>query len=344
MNTRTHWVDYAKALGIILVVYGHVMRGLFNGGVALPEHLYRLSDSIVYSFHMPLFFFLSGLFFYASLIKRGGVKLTLNKLDTIIYPYLLWSILQGSVEVVMSNYTNGNLTGAEVVQLWQPRAQFWFLYALFFVFAVSAFALSLASEKYTPWFFLFACCLYLAEPLLPEVQTLLFIANYWVYFVFGIVFTQYKLGHYLADNRALLLAVLSFVACQYLFHGYLGKSYADRGYESLILACLSLVFVVSLSMAITKIPSRLLAWIGASSMAIYLMHILVGSGIRVALSQFLGIDNVLVHILAGCLMGVFLPLLALKMIDRLNIPYIFAAPLSHWLGLAYNAVFQRMRH
>ena len=138
--------------------------------------------------------------------------------------------------------------------------------------------------------------------------------------------------------------MLSFVACQYLFHGYLGKSYADRGYESLILACLSIAFVVSLSMAITKIPSRLLAWIGASSMAIYRMHILIGSGIRVALSQFLGLDNVLVHILAGCLMGVFLPLLALKMIDRFNIPYVFSAPLSYWLGLAYNAVFQRMRH
>jgi len=53
------WVDYAKGIGIILVVYGHVARGIFSAGMIVNEKIFRLVDSVIYSFHMPLFFFLS---------------------------------------------------------------------------------------------------------------------------------------------------------------------------------------------------------------------------------------------------------------------------------------------
>ncbi|BEL98781.1 hypothetical protein SM14VA2_11940 [Serratia marcescens] len=67
---REAWVDYAKGIGIILVVFGHVNRGLYSAGIQLSGSSYLLTDSIIYSFHMPLFFFLSGLFFTQSLDKR----------------------------------------------------------------------------------------------------------------------------------------------------------------------------------------------------------------------------------------------------------------------------------
>lgn len=60
MKERNVWVDYAKAIGIILVVYGHVARGVFNAGLPMDEAGYTLVDSIIYSFHMPLFSFCRG--------------------------------------------------------------------------------------------------------------------------------------------------------------------------------------------------------------------------------------------------------------------------------------------
>ena len=98
MHNRNSWVDYAKAIGIILVVFGHVERGLISAGMVTdPASLaaLMLADSVIYSFHMPLFFFLSGLFFIESLARRGRIGLLANKLDTLIYPYILWSLLQG---------------------------------------------------------------------------------------------------------------------------------------------------------------------------------------------------------------------------------------------------------
>lgn len=136
---REAWVDYAKGIGIILVVFGHVNRGLYSAGIQLSGSSYLLTDSIIYSFHMPLFFFLSGLFFTQSLDKKGKTSFVISKIDTIVYPYVVWSLLQGMVEVLLSRYTNNPSSLGDVLSLFtHPRAQFWFLYALFMVFVCTA--------------------------------------------------------------------------------------------------------------------------------------------------------------------------------------------------------------
>ena len=47
-NNRVQWVDICKGYGILLVVLGHTLRT-------------DLSLVYIYGFHMPLFFFLSGI-------------------------------------------------------------------------------------------------------------------------------------------------------------------------------------------------------------------------------------------------------------------------------------------
>ena len=46
MKERVHWIDIAKGLGIIAVVIGHI----YNNQVIFKW---------LYSFHMPLFFFVA---------------------------------------------------------------------------------------------------------------------------------------------------------------------------------------------------------------------------------------------------------------------------------------------
>lgn len=341
MSSRIEWADYAKSIGIILVVYGHVARGLFKAGIKVPEYIYILADSIVYSFHMPLFFFLSGLFFYSSFSKRGGIWLALNKIDTIVYPYLVWSILQGTAEALLSNYTNGSVVLSDVFSLWEPRAQFWFLYALFLVFVTSCVIFYSVSKKYTVLILVLASILYVSGSIIPHIKLLSFISDNLVYFVLGIAFTQYDYSKYISSKAALLIATMAFILFQYIFHVHFGKLYTDKGIDSLLLGFVSIVFVASVSMAIAKKPNRFLAHIGASSMAIYLMHIFAGSGVRVILSKVIAIDSVVVHILSGCLAGIFLPLLTLKVISALKIKYVFSAPISQWLEFSYNKALQR---
>jgi fucose 4-O-acetylase-like acetyltransferase len=51
MNQRIEWIDVAKGIGIFLVIVGHL----------ISHDNFNLLADYIYSFHMPLFFFLSGL-------------------------------------------------------------------------------------------------------------------------------------------------------------------------------------------------------------------------------------------------------------------------------------------
>lgn len=57
MRTRLEHIDIAKGIGIILVVFGHL-----TGTEGIPYWL-SFGRSFIYQFHIPLFFFVSGLFF-----------------------------------------------------------------------------------------------------------------------------------------------------------------------------------------------------------------------------------------------------------------------------------------
>jgi len=329
MQERNAWVDYAKAIGIILVVYGHVARGVFNAGLPMDQDEYLLVDSVIYSFHMPLFFFLSGLFFYDSLVKRGKAGLIINKVDTIIYPFIVWSLLQGLIEVVLSNYTNGDVTLGQVFSLlWSPRAQFWFLYALFLVFVVCSFVYAKASRRYFLPLLLVFGVLYVLSRDLAVGSVGKFIFGNAVFFALGIWFNEIK-AYFLARHVPLtLLLGASFVAGQYLFHVTFGLSWEVGGWPVLSLATVSILFVVALSMWLGRLRMAWLLFIGASSMTIYLMHILAGSGVRVILGSFMGIDSIAVHLIVGTLVGLAAPLLAQMIIKKYDLYFLIAPPKS----------------
>ena len=76
---RLNWIDWAKALAITFVVYGHT-----------PAEKWDFLHCYITSFHMPLFFFISGF-----LTKKEYMsKATLNKYwHTLILPYLCYNAI-----------------------------------------------------------------------------------------------------------------------------------------------------------------------------------------------------------------------------------------------------------
>jgi len=85
---RIHWIDIARGIGIILVIQAH----------SLSAHTYR---HFIYAFHMPLFFFLSGLLFD---YKKYSFSLTFKKsVRGILIPYLLFALLSYSIWLFQNN-------------------------------------------------------------------------------------------------------------------------------------------------------------------------------------------------------------------------------------------------
>lgn len=81
MNKRDKVIDVAKGIGIILVILAHVLKG---------KNIFVLE--VIYYFHMPLFFFISGLLSYYD--KSNNFKeFLLKKFKSIIIPYIVFSII-----------------------------------------------------------------------------------------------------------------------------------------------------------------------------------------------------------------------------------------------------------
>lgn len=332
MQTRDHWVDYAKGLGILLVVYGHVSRGVFNAGIAMDAHLFTLIDSVIYSFHMPLFFFLSGLYFLPSLEKRGTRTLIADKLDSLAYPYILWSLLQGGTEIWLSRFTTAKTSPAEVLALlWQPRAQFWFLYALLLIFVLLAILYRRDSGRTWMWP-LIALLLWLWQNTVQLIFPFDFIAAYLLYFLMGSQFSAWKAVMQRHVGVCLAVSALSFSALAYLFHIELGLLYSTSNWLKLPLAISGIALICSLSMLCARADSKRLHWLavcGWYSMPVYLMHILAGSGVRILLQKILGVSSASLHIICGMLAGILLPMLFYRLSQmtafaRLN--YLFTPP------------------
>lgn len=84
LTERTHYIDIARGIAIILVVIGHGISEYSTGFTTL--------ENIIYSFHMPLFFVISGLVFR---VKDGDTfpAFAKKRAKGLMLPYLLFAAL-----------------------------------------------------------------------------------------------------------------------------------------------------------------------------------------------------------------------------------------------------------
>jgi fucose 4-O-acetylase-like acetyltransferase len=83
-----------------------VLRGLLNGNVMTWTPTSRFIDAWIYSFHMPLFFFLSGLFLFRSVAEKSWGSFVADKIRTIAYPYFIWSVMTLMIKAALGATTN----------------------------------------------------------------------------------------------------------------------------------------------------------------------------------------------------------------------------------------------
>lgn len=116
---RLVYLDALRGFAIILVVVGHLIQ--YNYQSALDDPIFNA----IYSFHMPLFFFISGascsLSGHGINSVKGFVRKVWKKFQLLIIPSLSWGLIM--------SFLNGEpLTSALYAH--------WFLYTLFAVFVI----------------------------------------------------------------------------------------------------------------------------------------------------------------------------------------------------------------
>lgn len=140
-NKKIDEIILIKIFATILVVLGHATRDLDfpNPHMFEPEFTSIMETTVksyIYSFHMPLFFFISGfLFSINSKDKRSLSSLILKKVNRLLVP--MWSgsflILIPSI-YFFGNFNNSFFHQIKMFIVGLDNDHFWFLRTLFLIF------------------------------------------------------------------------------------------------------------------------------------------------------------------------------------------------------------------
>lgn len=264
---RLKHIDTAKGLGIILVVWGH----------SLIEFGYY----IIYMFHMPLFFYLSGIFH-----RQGGyVELLSKKFRGLIVPLVIFMVILFPVSYMVDDQCAVNLAPPHLRGVFGPL---WFLISLFFLSAIYHPML-----KFRPAVRLVVCIgLSFLLGFLPAIFNL---QNYMYCFTTFSALAFYAMGNIIGDKfvkmkrmylailfivSAMALIAMYFVSYKYLHYGAtdMFDNTLPPNFALFVLAAvigILMVLFLSILVAGNNIATKTLAFIGECSMYIFAFHLAI---------------------------------------------------------------------
>lgn len=327
-SNRYGWVDYAKGMAILFVVYRHILHGFINAKLPVEQWVINGND-MLYSFRMPLFFALSGLFFASSLHKKGWANFLVSKVNTLLYPYLLWAVIQITLQIVFAKYVNAQRGPMDYLNIFiQPRGldQLWYLFALFNVTALFLFTTVLLRLPAIGQVVLGLVLLGFA-PLLKDISTFYDVMLHYFFFALGSliapVFFAENVQKKLSNGLGLLLLLPLFAASQYyfLFHQEMNL------YLYAVIAIVGSLFVIMLSSFLSK--HEWLSWltvIGHYSLYIYLLHVMIASFIRHFLVMTPLVHHIPLMLAILIVVAIFLSIIVYRICILLRLGFLFKGP------------------
>jgi fucose 4-O-acetylase-like acetyltransferase len=311
-ENKINWVYISKGIGIILVVIGHFKPE------CSPDYWIEIRK-IIYQFHMPLFFILSGILFNPA--KENFRVLFSKKTKRLLYPFVTVAIVCLILKYLAGLFFNLNhsVNIASIMNiLINPVDSYmpllWFIYTLYLIFLLYPLSIKI-TKSYSLILIFFIMLNYLK---LYNINIINILIYYLPFFAFGVSINQNNL--FIQINKFIiifliilfaLLSYLKFSMDQKFFNTYIIKFF---------IGILGSIIVIELSKFIAsnkiKILNSTLQSIGYFSVTIYLFHTLFESGIRIVFFQVFKIGNCFFGFVAtiAILSGIIYPLFLEKYI------------------------------
>ena len=343
MTNRNQTIDVVKGIGIILVVFGHSWISLKGN-----REIFR----VIFSFHMPLFFFLSGIFLKESTPLRVFLR---SRTDTLLKPYfvvlaalgttqLLLAIVKGSVTSQKLYYFVGLAYGTGQTISWAP---FWFLPHLFIS---SFFALIILNIiKHRLWITVISIVMlsigiHFIDPLYrPNLKNVGYISIDhlpglpWSLDLLPITSSFIVVGYLLRDwvktmtfnPVGFLLSIIIFSSLHYYFNETidLNERIYGNAFISTLQAAIGIYLTISTASIIQKYSKlqKPLAYIGSGTLFILMFHDTIQVNTFENLSKISGHQYINAILSFG--MGVIFPIIIWEIITRTRFGRMLLLPL-----------------
>ena len=263
MKQRLETFDIARALCIVLVVVGH-----YN-----PDNApmwWKDVNHFIYSFHMPVFLFISG-FIYAITLKRGNYTAFIwKKVKRLLVPYLSASLIVVSIKLLTQGCTyveHPVSVGTYLEIFYLPAAGYylWFVWALFIMFSVT----HISQSKLAHIGLLGISIVAQFVPFeLPDAFCLRQFQEMWVYFMLGVILADRKLPE-VFDSKWFWVVSITLYTVVYITLGTDGK------WQHFTVATFGIGMTISISSMLKGfnwIKQKILFPIAVASFTIYLYH------------------------------------------------------------------------
>jgi len=316
---RSILIDAVRGMAISLVALGHTNQGVTHRGWWGTSTAGMRLDITIYAFHMPAFFFVSGVFLAASVAKRGMGRFTVERVRTLIYPYLLWMIIsQASVQVLSQFTAQHPMTLKMFLSYVVKGAGIWFLPTLFVCQMLGMLLRKLPGAAITAIavaMFYFVPhtgvdCLDLAVEFFPFVA-----AGMWM----GRGYEQLeKVPRWVACVVTALLFVWLLGVTRNWWNGHKYTILLGGAIGTLMLMMLARTFGSSR-------VARVFAWAGEASLAIYLMGE-YGQGLVRQLMEWAHVTAPYPQLILPTIAAILIPAWVYQYRVRLHVEWLFIAP------------------
>lgn len=335
-QTRWPWVDYLKGIAILLVVYRHVIIGIERSEIPIPNAL-LYANMMFFSFRMPLFFILSGLFISRSLAKRTLSQIVSIKFEKLLYPYFIWTFIQVTIQIILSGYwgkqssnsyinTHRDLTDYLYIFYHPQRIdQFWYFPALFNVTIIYLFI----KTKLKPPLWLnaaFGVFLFFAAPPYSDYSMLFDWMHFYMYFILGDAISAFLLKENaikLLQRNIVFLAVLPLFILSQTY--YLSNSDKIANWQLLPVVLIGCLMMLIISFRLQKWNIMLfLRVLGFHSIYVYVMHVMISALVRIILTRIFLISDPVILLLSGILAGAVIPIIVYNFFLKEKMWFLFS--------------------
>ena len=313
---RFREIDIAKGIGILLVLIGHCFPDV-STEYGVSDQCFRIIHDVIYTFHMPLMFFLAG-FLTQRIFRLNNCSERLSfakdRFIRLMVPYFFVGLLYMPVKVALSKFANQPF---ELKNLWlmflgeNPNGGLWYLFCLFFIQLILVFistkktikAIVPISAFVSFMVVFFSVSFYRIDD---AVYYLFFVASG---LLVGYVYREYenKLVLVILSVCGLLLSLFVFIYLKY-----------DIQILKVLCGVFGTGFVLSFSNLIKNLKCKIvdgLEYLGHYSMDIYILHGMVMAGVRIIIWSLLKLNYYICTVII-LVCGLFLPIIISKYIIR----------------------------
>ena len=322
---RIDWIDFGKGLTVLMVVFGHVVLGLFESNrFESSETALLFIVQVFYLFHIPVFFALSGFFFKPILDLKCYFKYMKYKTIALGIPYIFYSIVQFILQSIGGSTVRNPASFSELLGIFHtPLGVSWYLYVLWWIYAtLGVLTLWIKNHNYLLTVTIIAYGVSMIVPVKIYIVQKLLLWSF--FFILGYWLRKSELTKFLEKHWKLIVSSTVLVIAIFMLFWELSKPDFYISYDTPGL--LGLIFPISVFLAFASYPimnriNKFGSYFrrhGKDSIIIYLLHAPIVSVARIFLLK-LGIGNVFLHICIGLCAGWFGSTLVIYLTSK--IPY-----------------------